>query len=188
MNYAIAFGKMIEERFHMKVSEDELGYLALYFALSNNKQKKVKRVIILCNYGIATSKLIREEVIERFPNLEVVGSYPLYYLEVVMNQDIDLIISTVALDQSKVTKPLIVIKQFLDEDTFGDIKKVIEGPGDDVLFQYFDPKAFLLINTENKQDTLKEMSEKMISLGFFNQDTIDKILEREKYHLRILEI
>lgn len=180
MNYAIAFGKMIEERFHMKVSEDELGYLALYFALSNNKQKKVKRVIILCNYGIATSKLIREEVIERFPNLEVVGSYPLYYLEVVMNQDIDLIISTVALDQSKVTKPLIVIKQFLDEDTFGDIKKVIEGPGDDVLFQYFDPKAFFLINTENKQDTLKEMSEKMISLGFFNQDTIDKILEREK--------
>ncbi len=180
MNYAITFGKLIEERFHIKVPEDELGYLALYFALSDHKQKKVKRVIILCNYGIATSQLIREQIKERFPQLEVVGIYPLYYLEVVMNQDIDLIISTVALDETKVTKPLIVIKQFLDEDTFSHIKQVIDDPEDTMLFQYFDKRAFFRLNTKNKQDTLCEMSKRMVSLGFFHQATIDKIMEREK--------
>jgi lichenan operon transcriptional antiterminator len=180
MNYAITFGKLIEERFHIKVPEDELGYLALYFALSDHKQKKVKRVIILCNYGIATSQLIREQIKERFPQLEVVGIYPLYYLEVVMNQDIDLIISTVALDETKVTKPLIVIKQFLDEDTFSHIKQVIDDPEDTMLFQYFNKRAFFRLNTKNKQDTLSEMSKRMVSLGFFHQATIDKIMEREK--------
>ena len=112
--------------------------------------------------------------------MEVVGIYPLYYLEVVMNQDIDLIISTVALDETKVTKPLIVIKQFLDEDTFSHIKQVIDDPEDTMLFQYFNKRAFFRLNTKNKQDTLSEMSKRMVSLGFFHQATIDKIMEREK--------
>lgn len=179
MNYAITFGKLIEEHFNMKVPEDELGYLALYFALSNNKSQQVKRVIILCNYGFATSQLIREQIKERFPQLEVVGIYPLYYLEVVMNQDIDLIISTVALDQSKVKKPLIVIKQFLDEDALLDIKKVIAGPEDHVLSHYFDPDAFFILNTTNKEDTLAEMSAQMVERGFFDRRTVESMYERE---------
>lgn len=180
MNYAITFGKLIEAHYQIKVTEDELGYLALYFALGNSKPKKVKRVIILCNYGIATSQLISEQIKEQLPQLEVVGIYPLYYLEVAVNQDIDLIISTVALDQSKITKPLIVIKQFLDEDALSDIKKVIDNPDENLLFQYFDPDAFFILNKTNKQDTLKAMSDQMVLRGFFQPPTIEKIYDREK--------
>ncbi len=180
MNYAITFGKMIEEHFDITIPEDELGYLALYFALSKHKSQEVKRVIILCNYGVATSQLIREQIKERFPQLEVVGIYPLYYLEVVMTQDIDLIISTVDLEQCKVTKPLVVIKQFLDEDALKDIEKVFDTPQESTLLDYFEPDALFLLNTETKADTLAQMSERMLELEYFDQDTVDKIYEREE--------
>ena len=180
MNYAITFGKMIEDHFRIKIPEDELGYLALYFALSSHTNQKVKRVIILCNYGVATSQLIKEQVRERFPQLEVVGVYPLYYLEVAMNQDIDLIISTVALDQSRVRKPLVVIKQFLDKDSLSSIKKVIEEPEESVLLRYFDRDAFFCLTASTKEEALTEISGHMVSLNYFNRDTVGKIYEREQ--------
>lgn len=180
MNYAITFGRMIEDYFKIKIPEDELGYLALYFALSSHTNQKVKRVIILCNYGVATSQLIKEQVRERFPQLEVVGVYPLYYLEVAMNQEIDLIISTVSLDQSRIKKPMVVIKQVLDKDSLSDIKKVLEEPEESTLFQYFNPNAFFCLQASTKEEALAEMSEKMVSLNFFDHDTISSIYEREK--------
>lgn len=180
MNYAITFGRMIEDHFKIKIPEDELGYLALYFALSSHTNQTVKRVIILCNYGVATSRLIKEQVTERFPQLEVVGVYPLYYLEVAMNQDIDLIISTVALDQSRIKKPLVVIKQVLDKDSLNGIKKIIEDPEERVLLHYFNHDAFFCLAARNKEDALAEMSERMMALNYFNRETIGKIYEREQ--------
>lgn len=180
MNYAITFGQMIEEHFNIKIPEDELGYLALYFALSNHTNQKVKRVIILCNYGVATSQLIKEQIRERFPQLEVVGVYPLYYLEVAMNQEIDLIISTVALDQSKVKKSLVVIQQILDKDSLNDIKKVIDEPEESALLQYFNPNAFFCLQAMTKEEALAEMTDNMVALDFFNQQTVTQIYGREK--------
>lgn len=179
MNYAITFGSMIEDYFKIKIPEDELGYLALYFALSSHANQKVKRVIILCNYGVATSQLIKEQVRERFPQLEVVGVYPLYYLEVAMNQEIDLIISTVSIDQSRLKKPLVVIKQVLDNDSFSEIKKVIEEPEENILLRYFNPLAYFCLNASTKEEALTEMAEKMVALKFFQPDTISRIYERE---------
>ncbi len=179
MNYAITFAGMIEDYFKIKIPEDELGYLALYFALSSHTNQKVKRVIILCNYGMATSQLIKEQVRERFPQLEVVGVYPLYYLEVAMNQEIDLIISTVSIDQSRLKKPLVVIKQVLDNDSFSEIKKVIEEPEENILLRYFNPRAYFCLNASTKENALTEMAERMVSLKFFQPDTISLIYERE---------
>ena len=180
MNYAITFGRMIEEHFKIKIPEDELGYLALYFALSSHTNQKVKRVIILCNYGVATSQLIKEQVRDRFPQLEVVGVYPLYYLEVAMNQDIDLIISTVSIDQSRLRKPLVVIKQVLDQDSLSDIKRLIEEPEDSRMLDYFDSDAFFILRAETKEAAIAEMAGRMQKLNFFDQDTVRRIRDREK--------
>jgi len=179
MNYAIAFGKMIKDHYGFDITEDELGYLAIYFALSNSKEKKVKRVIILCNYGIATSRLIKEQIQDKFPELEVVGIYPVYYLEAVAGQDVDLIISTINIDPEKVHKPVIVMNQILDGDSFNDIQKVVDGQEDGGLTRFLSPDAFFILQAKTKDEALKKLSQKMLERGFLTKETIEKIYERE---------
>jgi lichenan operon transcriptional antiterminator len=180
MNYAITFAGLLEKQFDVKIEEDELAYLAVYFAMGNKKEERVKRVIILCNYGIGTSQLIKQRIKEKFPELEVVGIYPLYYIEIAMSQAVDLIISTVPLDKDKIDKPYIIINGILNDDSLQDIRRLIKHPEDSAIFDYLNPKSFFHLNVESRSEALELMSKTMLELEFFDAKTINNIYEREK--------
>lgn len=53
-------------------SDDEIGFLVLYFAKIFEKNKFNKKVLIMCSSGVGTSELLKVKVQKSFPNLEIV--------------------------------------------------------------------------------------------------------------------
>lgn len=180
MNYAIFLAKKIEETFKIKVSEDELGYLAMYFGAVRNQNTFKKRVVILCHYGVGTAQLIAERIRREINELEIVGVYPIHYLELAEAQDIDLIISTVPIE-AKGKKEIIFMDNFLENDCLNKLKKVIFEDENHLskLISLFHKDAWIHLNVQSDSMAIKKLAEIMIQKGFINEKIKQSILERE---------
>lgn len=183
IDYAIVFAEYLQDHFNIKIKENEIGYLAIYFAMirKNKKQtKKNSRVVILCNYGIGISQLIKERIQEGIPNIEVIGIYPVYYMDIVAKQDIDLIISTVAVDRSKIKKPCIVINNILSEDLLYKVRNSIINSKDSIIFKYLTNNAFFKISANSREEALETISKLALENKIFNSKILDSIYRRER--------
>ena len=71
-------------------SDDEIGFLVLYFAKIFEKKKFNKKVLIMCSSGVGTSELLKVKVKKAFPNLEIVDVVSLnQYKKIYKNKEID---------------------------------------------------------------------------------------------------
>ena len=181
MNYAIFLAKKIEERFHIKISEDELGYLAIYFGTARKQKSTRKRVVILCHYGIGTAQLLGEQIKESFPELEISGIYPIHYIDFAQEQMIDFIISTVAIDDYKGEKPIIIIDNLLSEKSMKSIKTALDKGNQDsnALISFFHPQAWYRIDAKSSTDAILQLSSHLILDGFINEEIKNSVIERE---------
>ncbi|SHJ07481.1 mannitol operon transcriptional antiterminator [Dethiosulfatibacter aminovorans DSM 17477] len=108
---------IIEERENIKVPEDEIAYLTAHIGAIIQKENKdiVKKyqVVLACTYGIGASQLLRANVEKNFNNIEIVKVVSImdYKLGRVDFEGVDIIISTVSLEDSEV--PHIVVNPVL---------------------------------------------------------------------------
>lgn len=80
-----------------KISDDEIGFLTLYFAKYFEETSLNKRVLVMCASGVGTSKLLYAKIHRNFPELDLVGivsksDYESHYSQYV---NVDLIVSTI---------------------------------------------------------------------------------------------
>lgn len=80
-----------------KISDDEIGFLTLYFAKYFEEISLNKRVLVMCASGVGTSKLLYAKIHRNFPELDLVGivsksDYENHYSQYA---NVDLIISTI---------------------------------------------------------------------------------------------
>lgn len=181
MNYAIFLAKKLEETYNVQVSEDELGYLAMYFGAARTKQNHYKRVVILCNYGVGTAQLIGERIKQEFRELEVVGIYPIHYLELAIAQDIDLIVSTIQIENYHGEKPLIVVDNLLAIDSLTKIKEALYDKDSDVekLASNFKQEAWFHINASSRSEAIAQLGHNMMNNHDINPEILASICERE---------
>lgn len=70
------FFKKNNQKYHINLSNDEIGYLAIYFSTAQSeiqqKQAYVYRVAVVCNYGLATGRLLATKLEEQF-NVDVIA-------------------------------------------------------------------------------------------------------------------
>lgn len=121
-NYPFAFelavfaGKLIESQLETKISEDEIGFLALHLALALETKKSARtfNVLIVCASGRGTSQLLAFKIRQRFAaqigRLDIVEASDLQKRELA---DIDYIFSTIEL-QDDFPVPVIQISNFLE--------------------------------------------------------------------------
>lgn len=93
--------KNIEFNEFKHMSEDEIGFLAMYFG-SNiyTKEDYKNKVIIVCPDGTIVSKSLEYQLYEYIPNIEIIGTYSIYDLKQ-LNEEYDYIISTIELKEYK---------------------------------------------------------------------------------------
>ena len=111
--------KKVEEYFQIgKISEDESGFITLYFAKYIEQEQKLKRVLIMCTSGVGTSELLKVKVQKAFPELEIVDviSTIKYLHNEHQYSDVDLIITTVDLNIHIETPVLLVSAMFTNKD------------------------------------------------------------------------
>lgn len=80
----------------IKISDDELAYIAMHFqlAIKRIKSKKLENILIVCGAGYSTSRFLSASIKEHF-NVNIVDIIPYNELENYKNEDIDLVVTTI---------------------------------------------------------------------------------------------
>ncbi|WP_282801756.1 BglG family transcription antiterminator [Secundilactobacillus kimchicus] len=127
----IEISRQLEKRLGepWQISDDEAGFITLYFAKYFEEAPSTKKALIMCASGVGTSKLLNVKVRKAFPDLQVVAVISLadYERHPEKYADADLIISTVKV------KPVNHAQLILSSAMFtkADRKRVEEAIADD---------------------------------------------------------
>lgn len=122
--FTIAF----KDKYHLHLSDDEKGYLSMYFSAAKveiqKKQDFKYRIAIVCNYGMATGKLLAAKLEENF-NVDVIAVLSVVEIVILKKLRVDLVFKTIDVEIEEVpsiklnpipsTSDLKLVKQFLAE-------------------------------------------------------------------------
>lgn len=106
----------------LKMTEDEVGFLMLYFQNALEKQKKSKRIVVVCPNGLATSTFIANKIRKILPPLDIIELASLDDIHHFNYSNIDFIVSTVPLEIQNVT--VVIVSMLLNANDLRKIEKV----------------------------------------------------------------
>ena len=117
-----------ESELHYQITEDDVGYIALYLMAYLDRYQSVNeaRIMVVCNTGAGAAKLLSNRLMNAFPEIHItmIKSYYDFNDDTSFLDNIDLIVSTVDLPEvSKV--PYLVVSPFLTSKELIKIREVI---------------------------------------------------------------
>lgn len=192
-NYILAFdmattaANVIENEFDIKLSEDEIGYLAVHINLAIERKKHdmvPKNVLIVCSSGGGLSKLLEFKVKRNFADrINKIQTCNMYELKNMDLSQFDYVLTTVKLN-CELSKPTLQISHMLTEkdvDNFNEVLNVNE-----------DKKSLIDIATEsiffndvkalNKIDALEQIIYRLKKILPLQDDFMQQILKREELY------
>lgn len=112
--------EVLEKFINLEINNDEIAFIALHFkgALDRNKsnKKESKNVILICGYGYGTSKLLEQQLKDRY-NINILDIIPLNQIKNIdFNKNIDLIITTLGRLELDTDIPIISINPILKNE------------------------------------------------------------------------
>ncbi|WP_342048490.1 BglG family transcription antiterminator [Bacillus sp. OTU530] len=103
-------------KFVKNLSDEEIGYVTLYFQISIEDRLSNKiPILIECTSGIGTSHLLSEKIKKTFPNIEIKRIVAQHRLKKCDYDDVELVISTVK-THSIIDKPTILVSPILNDE------------------------------------------------------------------------
>lgn len=180
---AIIAVKCIEKKLGVKISEDEIGFIALHIgtALEREKIKTFKNVLIVCASGIGSAKLLSYRLKNNFSNyINIVDTISYYQLEDYNLSNIDFIISTIPITKT-FDIPVLTVNTFLSESDIENISNYLVF-GDLYDEQDFlDPsRIFLNIEFNDKESVIRFLCEELYKQNLVTKKYVHLVLEREK--------
>ena len=182
---AVCAGKVITRHYHKSVSDHELGYLALHFALALerlNHQVK-KNVIIVCASGAGSSQILLYKIKSRFSDyLGNVLVTEAYQLPEIRQEDYDVILSTIQLPfETRI--PVIHVQYFLDEADVLVIEQLLTTGNEDAatfIKRCFREEFFFEhLTGKTREEVIQEMCAKISSVHPLPETFYDLVMERE---------
>lgn len=180
--------KTIEKHLNIYINDQEIGNIAIHIGgamqrLSDKKEDKVYKAIIVCTSGIGTSMLIKSKLENIFKDkLEILKVIPSYLVDFINVIEVDFIISTVNLELQGI--PIINISPMLSDKEVRLIQKYIETEKihkeihiKDLLEEDL---FFVDLNINTKEDVIKYMSQELFQRGYIDEKMKESFLEREK--------
>jgi activator of the mannose operon (transcriptional antiterminator) len=110
------------------ISEDEIGFLTLYFAREIERNPRKIKTLITCTTGIGTSELLRVKIEKIIPEIEIIDVISTDVIDDQAVHNIDLIVSTVAIKNFNL-KPIIVVSAMFNKNDQEKVKKFIHNIG-----------------------------------------------------------
>ncbi|RDX01036.1 BglG family transcription antiterminator [Listeria kieliensis] len=113
-----------ELTFETKINEEEIGYLTLYFEKYKLSKSQAKNVLLVCSTGIGTSELLKIRLEKNVQNINIVAAMSQRQMKnnkAFLNENIDLILSTLRVPLNSVNLPVLTISPLL---TSQDIQKI----------------------------------------------------------------
>ncbi|MGG5372506.1 BglG family transcription antiterminator [Enterococcus sp. AZ196] len=192
-NVAMGFINELNKDLDTDISKDEIGYVAIYFAASLEKQSNqviddYQKIAVICSTGGGASYLLKVNLERLFSNAEV-ATFALNEIDQI-DSVFDLVISTVTLQQEQFDIPIIYTKPILNPAELTKIEKDLnllresQNKAVDVqqfVLSLFDPSWFQ-INTqaEDYLCLLEAESDRLETDGLVEVGFKQSVLEREK--------
>lgn len=111
------------------LADDEICYIVLYLLAvkENVSNKKHLNVLLVCSTGIGTSHLVKRKIDNTFKDWQVIDMVSSKKLEQLSLVGVDLILSTIRIDESKLSqkRPVIYISPLFNEKDIQLINKII---------------------------------------------------------------
>ncbi|MEE0476224.1 MAG: BglG family transcription antiterminator [Collinsella stercoris] len=136
---------LLSDRYGATVSDDEIGYVALFFALDLERKKTAhakKRVLVVCASGAGSARLLAYRLQNDFSSdFEHVETCDASEFEDRDLDGIDYIFTTVPLSR-RVSIPVVHISLFLDDTSRRDVKRTLTQDSTASVKAYFTPELF----------------------------------------------
>lgn len=189
-NYVFAYtialrcGSVLAEHYNKKISEDEIGYLALIFALGLEQTDRVvekRNILIVCGSGKSSARLLMYKYKKLFADyIEKIYVCSLHELNVFDFSKVDCIFATVPVNQ-KVPLPVVEIGEFLGADDVEKVKGILESGQMDYLDKYYKPNQFFTqIEGKNKEEVIQNICKEIEKQRVLPEGFVDAVLKREK--------
>lgn len=164
---------ILEDYFKRDISKSEITFIVIYVCASIERIKfqKAKELstLVICNYGIGTSELIKLQLEERFSfkEVEVISSHQLDRIDL---EEIDIILSTIILNNEQLD--YLKVSPVLSPDDYEQISNEIL---EKVSFDNIKPNKSSNIYRENNNERNKVSSiETYLTKDFINiTDSVD---------------
>lgn len=171
-------------------NEDEIGFLTIHFQSALERTKHGKKILVVCQNGIATTELLVNRISRILPSLVTIEIASLNEINSDMLQGVDLVISTVNLSLSEVK--VIVVSPLLSEQDIKNITKVynenliIQDDIDDITFSFLHlndhikhDSIFLNNNFNSKNELLTNIGQQLVLQQIITPDFVEGMIIRE---------
>lgn len=185
---AVLAAKVIQNDLTYEMNEDEIGYLALHFALamerSRKQQHQKKNIIIVCASGAGSSQILLYKIKQRFgDDLNRVYVSELYKLPQLPQKEYDFILSTVPVP-FPTDIPVIEVQYFLNEEDVYHISEAFAKTEEDLSFidQYFHECLFFTdLKGKTREEILHEMIQRIAIFEELDPQFEALVMEREQF-------
>lgn len=179
----------IDHNISKNISEDEIGFLMLYFQNEMEKNKKSKKIIVVCPNGVVASNLIASKIREFLPPMDIIE---VTSIDRIAKNDISgysFIVSTTSLDKQII--PVIQVSMLLTIQDINNIKDMYEGiseykSGDNAIFSQLKTKylteedIFWSNKSLTRENVIHEICRKLLDSGKVKKGFYESVLNREK--------
>jgi len=180
---------LFEEHFDVKVTEDELGYIALYIQAAIERKENPLQVVLISHFGMGHNQLIIEKIKKAYPDIK--------HIDIVGERDFkpsnykhaDVIITTH--DHQIKDSRVIEIENFLTNEgiqklnsrllTIINGKRPHETAFDVKCHQLFEPDLiFMRLPFTSKESLLTHLADRLVEKGYATKKYLNSVLEREE--------
>lgn len=152
---------VINEKYQTKLSEDEIGYIALHImAAMNSNTINTKNILIICGSGNSSAQIMKAQLNRQFKdNINEIRTTDLRSLDKINMKDYDLIISSVKLD-NVYDLPIVYVDIIFSKVDLDNIKIAFEDTRLGKIYDIFANSVFVKTDRfRNKLEVLKFIAE-----------------------------
>ena len=152
---------VINEKYQTKLSEDEIGYIALHImAAMNSNTINTKNILIICGSGNSSAQIMKAQLNRQFKdNINEIRTTDLRSLDKINMKNYDLIISSVKLD-NVYDLPIVYVDIIFSKVDLDNIKIAFEDTRLGKIYDIFANSVFVKTDRfRNKLEVLKFIAE-----------------------------
>lgn len=184
-NVAIQAVSVLNEYYGISIVEDEIGLIALIFALSLKQLDKKEghkrfRILIVCNSGKAMSQLLMVQFQQEFGEyIEEISVSDIFAIENFDFSNIDYLFTTVPI-QRHVPVPIQEISLFMEPGEQASIRRFLENRSvDQILSVYCRQHFFTHIKGTTREEVLQNICKEVYKITDLEEGLFDSVMRRE---------
>ena len=185
---AVIASRVIEEKEGVRVSEHEIGYIAIHFGAALSRKgilplTGAKQALLVCASGVGTAVLLRTKLEAHFKErLQITGMVSGYELTEEMLSKVDVVLTTVPIAHLASDK-IVQVTQLLSEAEIAAIERRLFFKGTDgwlPVEAFFRADCFYTdMPLKNRREVLDFLTQELVDKGLMYPSTRASVFERE---------